>query len=134
MSSPTWETIMSNASQLRSIQEIRFARYQEAITEFSKRWSEKRLPEHGRLSRFARYTDNDPRYLSHINNGRKSIGDETARKIERRMKKPAFWMDTPPDSPERGMELPMLSLLIRACSADAIATHKALSQIVDAAH
>lgn len=50
-------------------------------------------PERGMLRRFGQYVGVNPRYLSHIRNGRKAIGHNIARKFEVAFGKPESWMD-----------------------------------------
>lgn len=78
---------------LRSLFEIRMANYQRLLREFAGLPQEAGKPEHGLFSRFADYVGVNVRYLSHINNGRKNIGDAFARQLERGMDKQENWMD-----------------------------------------
>lgn len=61
---------------------IRLRNYSMQLAAFAASADQKRLPTHGKLARFAEATGTSARYLSHINNGRKNIGDAVARQIE----------------------------------------------------
>ncbi|SIT50474.1 hypothetical protein BN2476_830045 [Paraburkholderia piptadeniae] len=50
-------------------------------------------PDRGMLKRFAEQLDISDKFVSHINTGRKPIGDKTAMKIEDSMGLPRGWMD-----------------------------------------
>ena len=51
------------------------------------------LPERGMHKLFCEMVDVSPEYLSHVRNGRRSMGIATARQIEKRCGKPHGWMD-----------------------------------------
>ncbi len=75
------------------INEIRMRNYLNLQVQFKMRPENKGLPDHGMLKRFAAFTDVSPRYYSHINNGRKNIGDKTARAIEKAFALEHGWFD-----------------------------------------
>lgn len=68
----------------KTIQEIRrdnmealFVRFKDYV------WARfPKEPERGMMKRFAQAANNDPRYMSHVRNGRKEIGHAMARKME----------------------------------------------------
>lgn len=51
------------------------------------------VPNRGMLMRFAERIGENPRYLSHVINDRRNIGEELARSMERALHLPEFWMD-----------------------------------------
>ena len=120
-------------SQLQDVHAVRMARYQELRSEFEASPVEQGQPAHGRLRRFAAHTGMSERYLSHIDNGRKSIGAATARKLERAMNKPANWLDTPASVGTNESEGIIQDLALRAWRMDSRATHAALLAILLAA-
>ena len=86
---------------LIEITAIRMQRFEELRQEFADLPQEHELSEHGRLRRFGEFTGLSDRYLSHIVNGRKNIGHQTARALETAFRKPANWMDSLSDRNER---------------------------------
>ena len=76
---------------------IRLRNYRVLLLEFRARPDQAALPEHGLLTRFAAAAGVSPRYLSHINNGRKNIGDTVARQLESGFALPHGWMDNDHD-------------------------------------
>lgn len=74
-----------------SIQHIRYVNMQALYKRFCAMYPDE--PERGMLRRFATYTHISPRYLSHIRNGRKAIGHNTARTLEQAFGLPESWMD-----------------------------------------
>lgn len=72
---------------------IRLQNYNLLLRMFRDRPDQAGLPAHGLLKRFAEHVSVSPRYLSHINNGRKNIGDALARRLETESGKPFGWMD-----------------------------------------
>lgn len=86
---------------------IRLTNYNRLLREFAAREDQSDLPRHGLLTRFSTVVDVSPRYLSHVNNGRKNIGGALARKLEQAFNYPSGWMDNlddevalPPTDPE----------------------------------
>lgn len=77
----------------RTIDRIRFNNYQALLKRFDLSEAKMGLPPRGALARFGFFCDVSPRYLSHINNGRKHIGSATARKCEEAFGLPTGWMD-----------------------------------------
>jgi hypothetical protein len=75
------------------ITDIRLGNYKELRKRFRKMEDEQGIPERGELNRFGEFTGVNSRYLSHINNERKSIGHATARQLEEAFKLPHGWMD-----------------------------------------
>jgi hypothetical protein len=69
-------------SQHLSIDQIRISRLSEWQAEFSQRDDQVDLPARGSLGRFAEHVELSEAYIGHIVNGRKHIGDATARKLE----------------------------------------------------
>jgi len=118
------------ATRLQNIHQVRMAKYRQLQEEFAGSENERNEPEHGRLHRFGAFTGISERYLSHINNGRKNIGDETARKLEKAFRKPANWMDTATAAPSDPGEAIIISLALQAWKIDPLATHKALLSVV----
>lgn len=78
---------------------IRLKQYNKLLREFMRRPEQAMLPNHGMLLRFAVHSGVSARYLSHINNGRKNIGDATARQLEKGNGKPFGWLDADSDAP-----------------------------------
>jgi hypothetical protein len=76
------------------ITDIRRARYRQLRELFDARPDQRNLPKYGRTARFAKASALSPRYLSHIDNRRKQIGDQLARQIERALGMPLNWMDS----------------------------------------
>lgn len=76
------------------INEIRLKNYRELLLRFRRMEEEQGLVgERGLLRRFGEFTRVSPRFLSHVNNGRKNIGDDTARAFEAAFKLPHGWVD-----------------------------------------
>ncbi len=71
--------------------EIRLLNLNNLLTKFQNERPE--LPNHGILTKFAEFTNQSPRYLSHIWNGRKNVGAALARKIESAFQLTEGWMD-----------------------------------------
>lgn len=90
------------ATRLRKMSEIRRENFWAVWCKFASSDGECELPLHGRLKRFSAVCQASARYLTHVINGRREIGDELARAIERGFSKPANWMDHPhlPDTGE----------------------------------
>lgn len=116
--------------KMESIHEVRMRKYMELQREFADRPDEKHEPERGRLQRFGAFVGISDRYLSHVNNGRKNIGDDTARKVELAFGKPRFWMDTGDAGVADTGEEIITGMAIRAWRKDPIATHAALMEII----
>ena len=114
---------------IRRLYEIRMAKYQELLSEYAARPEERTLAHHGRLRRFATSAGVSERYLSHINNGRKNIGDQFARDLENGMGKAENWMDQETSS-ERKKAPPFFELAALAHKVDAVAAERALLAIV----
>jgi len=76
---------------------IRLKRYNQLLREFKARPDQQGLANHGLLTRFAGHGGVSVRYLSHINNGRKNIGDALARQLEVGFGKPHGWLDNDAD-------------------------------------
>ncbi len=53
------------------------------------------LPDRGMFKLFAEKVEVSDRYLSHVRNGRRELGNATVRQIEARLGKPHGWMDLP---------------------------------------
>jgi hypothetical protein len=84
----------AGAAPLKTIYGIRLQNYKRLLLAFRDRPDQQRLPKHGLLTRFAAEAGlRSARYLSHVNNGRKNIGDELARQLERGMGRPEGWLD-----------------------------------------
>lgn len=75
------------------INQVRLQNYRVLIEQFKNKEAARGEPERGYLNRFGAFVGISPRYLSHINNGRKNVGDATARQIEHAFKLPHGWMD-----------------------------------------
>jgi hypothetical protein len=75
------------------INEIRKRNYDALLLQFRQKEIQAGEPDRGFLNRFGAFVGISPRYLSHINNARKQIGSDTARKIELAFKLPHGWMD-----------------------------------------
>lgn len=90
----TWETPLNSRTTAVSIHDIRFANYRTLMRQFEEAGANEGLPSRGSLNRFGDFVGISARYLSHINNRRKNIGDATCRAIETAFKLPTSWMDT----------------------------------------
>lgn len=77
---------------------IRLINYKSLLLQFRARPDQTGLPEHGFLTRFADHVSLSARYLSHINNGRKNIGETYARALEVGFMLPHGWLDNLHDS------------------------------------
>jgi transcriptional regulator with XRE-family HTH domain len=47
---------------------------------------------------FAEAVEQPPAYINHLLTGRRNMGEKTARAIEKKLKLPERWLDTPPDT------------------------------------
>lgn len=72
---------------------IRLQNYRALLCEFTTRNDQIGLSNHGALTRFAKAGGLSARYLSHVNNGRKNIGNALARQLECGFGKPHGWLD-----------------------------------------
>jgi hypothetical protein len=75
------------------VEEIRLRNYKVLLRQFREREEEKGEPERGVLARFGAFAEVSPRYLSHVNNGRKHLGADVCRRFERAFRLPHGWMD-----------------------------------------
>lgn len=75
------------------INEIRMRNYKALLLQFRARPEEASLAQHGMFTRFADHAGVSARYLSHINNGRKNIGEDLSRQLEAGFGLPHGWMD-----------------------------------------
>jgi hypothetical protein len=75
------------------VNEVRLRNYKALMQQFRNRELDRGEPERGVLHRFGTFTEVSPRYLSHVNNGRKHLGADTCRRMERAFKLPHGWMD-----------------------------------------
>jgi hypothetical protein len=75
------------------INEIRMRNYKLLMQQYRSKELDRGEPERGLLNRFGDFTEISPRYLSHVNNGRKHLGAETCRRMEQAFKLPHGWMD-----------------------------------------
>lgn len=80
---------------------IRLNNYRTLLLQFRAK-EDKTLPEHGLLTRFAEAAGVSARYLSHINNGRKNIGDGLARQMETAFSLRHGWMDNTHEAVSEG--------------------------------
>jgi hypothetical protein len=88
------DAIGPGTGPLMTIYGIRLQNYKRLLLAFRDRPDQRHLPGHGMLTRFAAEAGlRSARYLSHVNNGRKNIGDELARQLERGMGQPVGWLD-----------------------------------------
>jgi hypothetical protein len=78
---------------MEDVNDVRLRNYKALMLRFREREAERGEPERGLLNRFGKFVDISPRYLSHVNNGRKAIGAQTARQIETAFGLPLGWMD-----------------------------------------
>lgn len=78
---------------MEDVSQIRLRNYKVLMLRFREKESERGEPERGLLNRFGQFVEISPRYLSHVNNGRKAIGAQTARQIETAFGLPLGWMD-----------------------------------------
>jgi transcriptional regulator with XRE-family HTH domain len=79
--------------ELDDITVIRFENFNKLMDELREHHADE--PERGMLTRFAEKTGISPRYLSHVRNGRKNIGHNTARAMEKAFGYPTGWLDQP---------------------------------------
>ncbi len=75
------------------INDIRITNYQQLLNEFRGRSDQLGKSDHGLIKRFAEHAGLSAQYLSHINSGRKQIGDVVARKMESGCSKVYGWLD-----------------------------------------
>ncbi|MEN9885454.1 MAG: hypothetical protein RL758_32 [Pseudomonadota bacterium] len=75
------------------INEIRMRNYKTLVQQFRTRALDRGEPERGLLNRFGEHTGISPRYLSHVNNGRKHLGADSCRRMEEAFRLPHGWMD-----------------------------------------
>jgi|GEM_PF-2561887 hypothetical protein len=78
---------------MEDVNDVRLRNYKALMLRFRQKESERGEPERGLLNRFGKFVEISPRYLSHVNNGRKAIGAQTARQIETAFGLPLGWMD-----------------------------------------
>jgi hypothetical protein len=76
-----------------NINGIRLRNYNKLLREFAKSPGEAGNESRGLLTRFGEHGKVSMRYLSHINNGRKNIGDTLARQLEKGFDKLHGWLD-----------------------------------------
>lgn len=115
------------------IYQIRFNNYQGLIEKFSMRADQKGLLHHGQLRRFGEFAGLSPRYLSHINNQRKKIGDAFARKMESGFGMPQGWLDNIHENTTSayGDEKAFIdSLCLQAYTVDPVGTKMALLALI----
>lgn len=72
---------------------IRLANYKRLLQEFQDSPGQAGLMRHGLIKRFADHAGLSDRYLSHVNNGKKNIGEVIARKMEAGFGKDHGWLD-----------------------------------------
>ena len=122
---------------LKSAHETRFERYQQLRREFASEEAQSGVSSVGSQARFAQRIGVSPKYLGHVQNGRRQIGDALARKMEVAFAKPENWMDTPRANSIRSnrseLQVIIAELAEEAASIDAVATHRALLAIVQGA-
>ncbi|AWI53187.1 hypothetical protein DEH84_06900 [Aquabacterium olei] len=75
------------------IHQIRLINYRNLLLQFANSPDEAARSDYGRIARFAAKAGVNPRYLSHINNGRKNLGDDLCREMERGLGLSHGWMD-----------------------------------------
>jgi hypothetical protein len=75
------------------VNEIRLRNYKTLMQQFRTRELDRGEPERGLLNRFGEFAGISPRYLSHVNNGRKHLGADTCRRMEGAFRLPHGWMD-----------------------------------------
>lgn len=75
------------------VNDTRIQNYKTLMAQFRDRELDRGEPERGLLNRFGEFTGVSPRYLSHVNNGRKHLGADTCRRIEQAFRLPHGWMD-----------------------------------------
>lgn len=75
------------------VQEVRLRNYRTLLVLFRRRPEEESAPDRGLYNRFAAFCGVSPRYLSHVNNGRKNLGEESCRAMESAFGLPRGWMD-----------------------------------------
>lgn len=72
---------------------IRQINYKKLLTDFAEKMRREQGTDYGVLDRFGKFADVSPRYLSHVNMGRKNLGDDVSRKFEEAHQLPHGWMD-----------------------------------------
>jgi len=75
------------------IHQIRMANYRSLLRDFANSPDELGRQDYGRMARFSAKAGVNPRYLSHVNNGRKNLGEDLCRDIERGLGLAFGWMD-----------------------------------------
>jgi hypothetical protein len=78
---------------MEDVSDIRLRNYKALMLQFRQKEAAHGILERGLLNRFGKFVNISPRYLSHVNNGRKAIGAATARQIEHSFDLPHGWMD-----------------------------------------
>jgi hypothetical protein len=75
------------------VNEVRFRNYQTLMAKFRDQELQRGGTERGILNQFGLFTGVSPRYLSHVNNGRKHLGPDSCRKMETAFDLSRGWMD-----------------------------------------
>lgn len=75
------------------IHNIREQNYKLLFIAFANKMNDEEGTRRGALDRFGKFTDTSPRYLSHVNMGRKQLGDDVCRRFEEAHRLPHGWMD-----------------------------------------
>jgi hypothetical protein len=88
-----WTYKLLEFANMDDVNDVRLRNYKALILRFREKEAERGEPERGLLNRFGKFVQISPRYLSHVNNGRKAIGAQTARQIESAFGLPLGWMD-----------------------------------------
>jgi hypothetical protein len=94
------------------IYDIREQNYRLLLVAFSQKLMDELGTDHGLLDKFAKFTDTSPRYLSHVNSGRKKLGDESCRKFESAHKLPHGWMDQTHSKPTGDKEREAVDMFV----------------------
>lgn len=76
-----------------TIRDIRYANFRALLTRFEEKCSREGTPVYALLKQFGEFTGVSARYLSHLNNRRKAVGDLSAATLEKAFGLPLGWMD-----------------------------------------
>lgn len=113
--------------------EIRMENFKTQFEAFKSREARKGVPEYGSLKRFCDKADLSPRYMSHVINGRKNIGEDVARRIEVGFRLAHGWMDNfhgESEAAQPNDEEFLHSLLQSAYQLDPTGTKEALLSVI----
>lgn len=117
------------------IHAIRLQNFRALFLRFANSPDEAGKPEYGRFKRFCEAGNLNTRYVSHVSNGRKNIGTELCRTIERGFDLPHGWMDQRHDQEAASQaasedERDFIELALRLYRENPLRTQRALTRLV----